>query len=451
MKRPTCILAIASGLSTMSIVPHAAHASDSFVRSIARDGFAGFETASTVYRPSAAEGTEVALVGVVHIGDRAYYRELVDVLGRSEVVLYESVLPRGAFGTGGDSELARQRSTQDAMLFVRGLLVQFTRAQARVPIEIAELRAFVVGRDSRLARPLDLALVDAWKGAVRYESQGTLGFRLVSLGADRAAGGRGFDLDLVLTELPAGVAAAASGASPEDPRQEDDRRDLYGELAAALGTDLQVRSIDYDRPGWVPADLPMEELLDRLWRRGERSATLEMLAEPSGFQQGVLRFLLSMVSKSTGFKKLVIQALGEAGERGSGRGAGRSALGSVDQRLILDERNDAVIDQLRTLLASDTPPRSVAIFYGAAHMADIADTLEREFALARGETTWSRAMSVDEWSAERISARIAALEQQRDAMLAADPQGAYPACERLERRIEELRERLHAKKSAAKA
>ena len=107
MKRPTCILAIASGLSTMSIVPHAAHASDSFVRSIARDGFAGFETASTVYRPSAAEGTEVALVGVVHIGDRAYYRELVDVLGRSEVVLYESVLPRGAFGTGGDSELAR--------------------------------------------------------------------------------------------------------------------------------------------------------------------------------------------------------------------------------------------------------------------------------------------------------------------------------------------------------
>ena len=214
MKRPTCILAIASGLSTMSIVPHAAHASDSFVRSIARDGFAGFETASTVYRPSAAEGTEVALVGVVHIGDRAYYRELVDVLGRSEVVLYESVLPRGAFGTGGDSELARQRSTQDAMLFVRGLLVQFTRAQARVPIDIAELRAFVVGRDSRLARPLDLALVDAWKGAVRYESQGTLGFRLVSLGADRAAGGRGFDLDLVLTELPAGVAAAASGASP---------------------------------------------------------------------------------------------------------------------------------------------------------------------------------------------------------------------------------------------
>jgi hypothetical protein len=176
-----------------------------------------------------------------------------------------------------------------------------------------------------------------------------------------------------------------------------------------------------------------------------------MLSEPNGFQQGILRFLLSMVSKSTGFKKLVIQTLGEAGERGAARGSGSRALGSVDQRLILDERNDAVIDRLRTLLTSESPPRSVAIFYGAAHMADFAETLEREFALVRGETTWSRAMSVDEWSADRISARIGVLERERNAIVAADPQGAYPACERWERRIDELRQRLHAKQPAQKS
>ena len=57
----------------------------------------------------------MSLVGVVHIGDRAYYDALVEELERSQVVLFESVLPRGAFGTRGSDDLERQRRTQEAM------------------------------------------------------------------------------------------------------------------------------------------------------------------------------------------------------------------------------------------------------------------------------------------------------------------------------------------------
>lgn len=408
-----------------------------FVRSGTRDGLTSFETGTRVYRPKSVDGTSVSLVGVVHIGDKSYYERIVALLETHDLVLFESVLPRGAFGTGGDGDLARQRSTQDAMLFLRKLIADYAVTKGSLPESLAELRAFVVGRDTRLARPLDLASVDGWGRPLEYARDGAgLGFRLASLGADGAGGGRGYALDLVLRELPA---AAAEKVGRPDEKQEA-QRDLYGDLAAALETSLQVRSIDYDRANWVPADLPMEELLDRLWKRGERSMTLEMLSSQDGLGQGLVRFLLSLVSKSPGFKKMVIEALGSAGESAGRRG--RSGLGAVDERIILDERNDAVIDKLREVLAAPKPPRSVAIFYGAAHMGDFERTLRSEFALEPSESLWFRAMSVDEWNARRIEARIGKLTEERDALVAGDPAGNAPASDVIERRIGELRERL---------
>jgi hypothetical protein len=380
----------------------------------------------------------VSLVGVVHIGDRAYYDALVEELGRSQVVLFESVLPRGAFGTRGADDLERQRRTQEAMLFLRGLAERFARANARFPDTLDELRSFVVARDTRLAAPFDLARVDGWGQSVGYARRGESSFAFASMGADGASGGRDMALDLVLG--PRERFVPSSDAKP------DDRRDLYREFADALGVDLQVRSIDYDREGWIPADLPMEELLDRLWRRGERSVTIEMLSNDGGLQQGVVRFLLSFVSKSTAFKKMVVQALGQA-DAGDRQGGG---LGETDRRLIIDERNDAVIEELRHQLSRADRPKSVAIFYGAAHMGDFEETLRREFGLVPDEARWFTAMSVDEWELPQVEARIRRFEQSRDSVLAGDPLGAGPETARIEARLAALRrraERLRAEQA----
>jgi hypothetical protein len=183
----------------------------------------------------------------------------------------------------------------------------------------------------------------------------------------------------------------------------------------------------------------MEELLDRLWKRGERSATLEMLSNDSGLQQGVVRFLLSMVSQSPGFKKLVIQALGQGGRQAE-RG-----LGDVDTRIIIDERNDAVIDALRALLAREKPPSSVAIFYGAAHMRDFERTLRDDFGLLPAEIRWDRAMWVDEWTPKRIAEQIERFRAAREAVLTHDPNGSGPETARIDRRLEGLEARLPAK------
>jgi len=432
-------------------------AASSFMRSRSADGVTAFDTATRVYRRLDGTGPVVSLVGVVHIGDRGYYEELVGILDRSDIVLYESVLPRGAFGTRGRNDGERQRRTQDALLFLRSLAEGFERANGRVAASLDELRAFTVSRDTRLARPFDLACVDGWGRRIGYSAAGG-SYAFVSLGADGAAGGSDAALDLVLPRLSKadGEPKPERGGKKTDGKKsdgkktdgkksdgkKDEQRDLYKEFADALGVALQVRSIDYDRPGWEPADLPMEELLDRLWRRGERSATLEMLSKQDGFTQGLLRFFLSMVSDSPQFKKTVIQALGSAGDTGERRGARGAGLSAVDERIIIDERNDAVIDELAHLLAQPEPPASVAIFYGAAHMGDFEETLRERWGLEPAEVVWSAAMSVDEWNDKKLRERIGALEKAVEVLREKDPEGSHPAAARIELRADGLRKRL---------
>jgi hypothetical protein len=418
-------------LSTTALAQEKDEPTSAFVRSRSIDGVTGFDTASRTYITSDGSLPEITLVGVVHIGDAAYYDAIVAELATHDLVLYESVLPRGAFGTRGDTELARQRATQDAMLFVRNLLAQFKRANERFPADAAALRAFIVARDTRLARPIDLAFRDAWGQPISY----TLfddEFELRSLGSDGKTGGQGTALDLVLGPIE-DETRATNGVKQDKPR------DLYKELADALGVTLQVRSINYDRVGWEPADLPMEELLDRLWRRGERSFTLEMLSNDSGLQQGVVRFLLSLVSNSPSFKKMVVRALGQAGTRSEG------ALPDVDQRIILDERNEAVLDHLRMVLQSPNRPARIAIFYGAAHMPEFERSLETAFHMKAGAARWSTAMSVDEWSDTQIRERLRKFEEAHSDLLTSDANGAYPEAARIEWRMASLEKRLQAR------
>jgi hypothetical protein len=446
VRRITAALALAGAVLCTGVVDADdadGPAASPFMRSRSADGVTAFDTATRVYRRPDGGGPVVSLVGVVHIGDRAYYDDLVGILVSSDIVLYESVLPRGAFGTRGRNDGERQRRTQDALLFLRTLAEGFERANGRVAATLGEMRAFTVSRDTRLARPFDLACVDGWGRRIGYSAAGGA-YAFASLGADGATGGSDAALDLVLRKLTKTREETKRdlGGKKSDGKV-DEQRDLYKEFADALGVALQVRSIDYDRPGWEPADLPMEELLDRLWKRGERSATLEMLSKQDGFTQGLLRFFLSMVSESPQFKKTVIQALGSAGEAAGGRRSARGAgLSAVDERIIIDERNDAVIDELAHLLAQPEPPASVAIFYGAAHMGDFEETLRERWGLEPAEVVWSAAMSVDEWNDKKLRERIGVLEKAVEVLREKDPEGSHPAAARIELRADGLRKRL---------
>ena len=70
------------------------------------------EVATRTFVPApGAKGPTVSLVGVAHIGESGLYRRLQDLLDQYDVVLYESVMPPGAGGAGGDTDAQRVAST----------------------------------------------------------------------------------------------------------------------------------------------------------------------------------------------------------------------------------------------------------------------------------------------------------------------------------------------------
>ena len=123
-----------------------------FMRSESFERFAAFETSAVAYQRADGTGPTIWLVGAVHIGDAKYYERLEQFLDAKDLVLFESVLPRGAFGASGETDAERQRSTQDAMLFMRGILERYAREQGHYPKTLIEARDFATDEDSRYAR-----------------------------------------------------------------------------------------------------------------------------------------------------------------------------------------------------------------------------------------------------------------------------------------------------------
>src|SRR5712692_6323518 len=95
-------------------------AASKFLR-IARDAKnqpIALETATVRYVPASGEGNlAVDLVGVVHVGDRAYYEKLNKQLAQYDVVLYELVAPPGTrVPKGGKRDRENLLSTIQGMV-----------------------------------------------------------------------------------------------------------------------------------------------------------------------------------------------------------------------------------------------------------------------------------------------------------------------------------------------
>ena len=87
------------------------------------------ELALRRYEAPERPGGEVTLVGVVHIGDAAYYEALATLLAEYDKVLFESVAPAGANGVHGSDDSERAARTREAMLGSLSKLAQ-TRASS---------------------------------------------------------------------------------------------------------------------------------------------------------------------------------------------------------------------------------------------------------------------------------------------------------------------------------
>ncbi|HOW64484.1 MAG TPA: hypothetical protein P5186_17475 [Candidatus Paceibacterota bacterium] len=198
---------------------------------------------------------------------------------------------------------------------------------------------------------------------------------------------------------------------PEDTAagslQEVDERSLQLAVAESLGLAFQLKAIDYRRPHFRNSDLSIPELQRCLSQNlvdardskgaGELKALLTLM-DGSSFLSKVVQFgvrLIGSTPKLQALAKLaLIETLGEL------RGDLSQAPGlppEISQlvHVILQSRNDAVAKDLATALKQRPPVRSLAIFYGAAHMPDLQKRLCDQFAYRVAGEVWHTAISVE--------------------------------------------------------
>ncbi len=386
------------------------------------------EIASHDFAPVDKPGPRVGLVAVAHIADRSFYQSVAKLLEEYDVVLFESVKPPGTGGTpdveSGATDAQRIDITKAAMQFVGGMIEAFHAQKKEYPADLKSLEQFATEKDVRLARFLNAALTDGWGHNLIYErtkiepakadSPATdlahdagaqdaahatpakpaeqYTYSLISLGADGKPEGDGPNTDLALADQ-----------HPPDPMVLSKEDGLQSQLAGALGLQFQLDSLPYDKANWRCSDMAMDEVNRRLTAKGLDfgmiGGTLAGSSLPAkliklflGFMKMADQFMEGAIADT--FKVVMIELLGDPKVLDSGM----EQLGSGFGEVIVDDRNQVVIDDLKRLIKREPGVKSVAILYGAAHMTDMSKRLEEQLGykpMGEDHIRWMQAIKVD--------------------------------------------------------
>jgi hypothetical protein len=187
-------------------------------------------------------------------------------------------------------------------------------------------------------------------------------------------------VDVVLYEMVKSKDAQPEDKPPETPEGEFAPRDFQKRLGEWFGLAFQLDAISYDRPHFVHADLTLEE-----FTAGSSGGAMGDQLKSVG---PMLKMLDGMMRKSTpamqrSLKGMLGRMMGNLKPEQLG-----ALLGSETFELLIDRRNEACVKRLLELPAET---RTVAIFYGAAHLPDLEKRLKAlgyERAGARWLTAW---------------------------------------------------------------
>lgn len=359
------------------------------------DGLMVLETATRTFTRDGAPS--ITLVGVAHIGTADYYKGVQAILDAHDLVLYESVYPTGAAAPGGSDAASRVASTRASMLWLRDRIDATWRADRAVPT-IDRVAQHAGIDDSRAPAWIKAASIDAWGQPLAIIALDD-GFSLVSLGADGRIGGSGEDADLRLLQRS------------RQPKADGDG--LQRELARMLGLEFQLDRINYAQPAWVVSDMTLAQLEQAFKRRGVTDGMVQGSLRGGGLSGDAISTVMTILkfmdaasggSASEAVKVLMVQVLGS-------KTAAQGDMLGEEGKVILDDRNEVVWADLQRRLGS-APPQRIAIFYGAAHMADFARRLV-ESGYTAGEVTWSTTLSADP---RRAGIDEATMKSLRDAM-----------------------------------
>ncbi|MCB1125707.1 MAG: hypothetical protein KDM81_04370 [Verrucomicrobiae bacterium] len=202
------------------------------------------------------------------------------------------------------------------------------------------------------------------------------------------------------------------GAENGDFELQEDEFSLQDQMASALGLVFQLEAIDYRRPGFRNSDLSFDELA-RLFGGGGADGTagtapsapggaefnvLIQMMRGEGFFGGLARMGVSALASSprlqATMKVMLIEMMGGLPPNLAEIAGMPDGMKELMDKLI-KARNDVVVRDVRRELRKRRRPDTIAVFYGAGHMADLEQRLCRELKLHPGEERWFTALSIN--------------------------------------------------------
>jgi len=175
---------------------------------------------------------------------------------------------------------------------------------------------------------------------------------------------------------------------------------MQGQAQSTLGLESQLEKIDYQKKNFKHADLSPAQIGEKMAERGDTPLTIglsaisEMMRQqnkaskaaadgksPNASQLGA-ESLFEMIGDPLKMKLMMANQFAASGVMDSGLGA------SLNQLLITD-RNAAAMQVMQKQIVQGK--KKIAIFYGAAHMADFEKRLVKDFGMSKTKQVWVNA------------------------------------------------------------
>ena len=182
---------------------------------------------------------------------------------------------------------------------------------------------------------------------------------------------------------------------------------LQPALARALGLRFQLEAVDYSRPNFLNSDLSIPELRQLLMEQAEDTRDQGAAREFEDLLQAmqgrsllnaIIRVAIPFLATSPGLQGVTKLALIEILGQIDGNPANIAGLPESAKQLLvvlLEHRNQRVLDDLQIVLSRVQKHDSIAILYGVAHMPDMELRLRTRFHYRPAETRWLTAFDVD--------------------------------------------------------
>lgn len=193
-------------------------------------------------------------------------------------------------------------------------------------------------------------------------------------------------------------------------RQDSGEFHLQAALAKALGLKFQLQAIDYTGSQFRNSDLSVAELTRILSSSdtggesvageggsGELGVLLDAM-RGSGFFGALARITVALLEASPRLQAAtqlvmveVLAGLPDDLPQLTGLPPGVQRL----LRVLIEERNAKVVEDVRLTTRTKPVPRSIAVLYGAGHMTDLEERLRIALGYQPGEEQWLTAMAVN--------------------------------------------------------